>query len=432
MRAAIVAVGSELLGPDRLDTNSLSLTTLLDRHGWELLGKEVVGDDAERIAAVLRRRAAEVPLVIVTGGLGPTADDVTRPAAAAAFGRGLREDPAVVEDIRAKFARLGRAMPEVNRRQAEVIDGAILIPNPRGTAPGMALETGAATVFLLPGVPTELAGMVASTVEPWLAARSAGQGRERRCLKVACLPESEVEERITAVYQEFGREAISVLAHPGEVEVRYSAAGAPEARGERLAALEQALRVRLGDAVFTDRETGTLEEAVGELLLAAGLTLGTAESCTGGLVAERMTRVAGSSRYFLGGAVTYSNPLKERLLEVPAGLLAAHGAVSAEVVRAMAQGARRRLGVDCAVAVTGIAGPEGGSPEKPVGLVHVAVAGGGPPGEEEVEHRAARFPGDRERVRLQAGQLALELVRRRLRRRQAAHPGAAAATGVAP
>jgi nicotinamide-nucleotide amidase len=428
--AAILAVGSELLGTDRLDTNSLRLTAALAAHGFELVRKAVVGDSEEEIARELRSLVGRVELVVVTGGLGPTADDVTREAAAAALGRRLVFDEEILRRIEARFREHGLRMPEVNRHQAEVIEGAEVIPNERGTAPGMRLEEAGTTIFLFPGVPFELDGMLASHFVPWLAARAGGMGRETAVLKVACLPESAVEERISPAYAELGREAITILARPGEIRLQVTAAGPPEERRARLAAMQARLAELAGDAVFAWREEETLEGVVGELLRRAGRTLAIAESCTGGLVAERVTAVPGSSDYFTGGIVAYGNQLKARLAGVPDELLAAHGAVSEPVARELAEGARRRLGGDYGIGVTGVAGPGGGSEEKPVGTVHLAVAGPGRP----ADHRKVRFPGDRERVRWQASQLALEMLRRRLLAdlaETAAPAGSAVAAGAA-
>lgn len=409
MQAAILAVGTELLGPDRLDTNSLLLTRVLMRHGVELRSKGVVGDVEEDLTATLRRLVGQAELVLVTGGLGPTADDITREAAAAALGRGLAFDPGILAEIEQRFRAFNRRMPDTNRKQAEVIEGAELIANRRGTAPGMKLEQDGTTLFLFPGVPTELEGMVESALEPWLAARSGGIGRETVVLKVACVPESVVEERIAPAYADFGREAITILARPGEVQIRATAAGPEPERAVRLAAMRDRLVELAGPELFTTREEDTLESVVGQLLRESGTTVATAESCTGGLLAERITGVAGSSDYFPGGLVTYSNALKTRLAGVPAELIEAHGAVSEPVARALAEGARRELGSDWGIGITGVAGPGGGSEAKPVGTVHLAVAGAA-----GIEHRKVRFPGDRERIRQQSAQLALEILRRRL------------------
>jgi nicotinamide-nucleotide amidase len=428
MRAAIVAVGSELLGAERLDTNSLRLTEALLRHGVELGRKAVIGDVEEEIGAALREILPRFDLVLVTGGLGPTADDVTRQAVAAALGRSLVADPEVLAAIERRFQRLGWKMSAVNRRQAVVVAGAEVLANPRGTAPGMRLLAGAATIFLFPGVPGELAGMIAEHLEPWLAARSGGVSRETAVLKMAGLPESLVEERIAPAYDEFGRESITILAKPSDVRLLATATGPPAERQARLQAMTARLAALVGDAVYARREEDTLESVVGGLLRAAGATLAVAESCTGGMLAERLTRVPGSSDYFPGGAVTYSNRLKTAMLGVPEALLAAHGAVSEAVARAMAAGVRVRLGSDYGAAITGIAGPGGGSEAKPVGTVHLAISGPPPaPGRPEVDHRQLRLPGDRERIRWQASQLALDMLRRRLLAALPAASGGAAA-----
>jgi nicotinamide-nucleotide amidase len=429
MRAAILAVGSELLGTERLDTNSLRLTRVLERYGVDLLRKAVVGDSEQEIATEVRALLPRLDLLLVTGGLGPTSDDVTREAVAAAVGRELRLDAGVMAAIERRFAGHGWKMPEVNRRQAQVIAGAEVLANPRGTAPGMRLEKLGAHIFLFPGVPAELDGLIASHLEPWLAARSGGEGREMAVLKVACVAESVIEERVAPAYAEFGREAITILAHPGEVHLQVTAAGLAAQRQARLAAMVTRLGGLVGDGLFTTDAAVDLESVVGRLLRASGLTVVAAESCTGGLLAERLTRIPGSSDYFLGGVVSYTNQLKTALLGVREDLLAAHGAVSEPVARAMAEGVRQRLGGDLGVGITGIAGPGGGSEAKPVGTVHVAIAGPAPKGtagaagEPEFEHRRVRFPGERERVRWQASQLALEMLRRRLLALGLAHRG---------
>ena len=409
MRAAILAVGSELLGTVRLDTNSLLLTRKLEEHGVRLVRKAVVGDDLDEISRLLDESFTAAELVLVTGGLGPTADDLTRQAVAAALGRGLSESAAIVADIEAKFASFGMRMPEVNRRQAEVIEGAAVLANRRGTAPGLRIDHQRGTLFLFPGVPHELAAMVHSELAPWLSAHG-GRPLETRLLKVACLPESTAEEKLAPAYEEFGPEAIALLASAGELQVRLTPRGGAAAPGD-LDRLERRVAELLGDAVYSREEDDTLESVVGALLASAGRTVATAESCTGGLVAERLTRVAGSSAWFVGSAVTYADRLKVALLGVDAALVERHGAVSREVAEAMARGVRVALASDYGLAITGIAGPGGGSEEKPVGTVHVALAG---PAEVPPAHRRLLLPGDRRRVRQLTSQWALDLLRRRL------------------
>ena len=410
MQAAVVAIGSELLGVERLDTNSLFLTGILERYGVVLRRKSVVGDDVDAIALELEHLATEVDLVLITGGLGPTADDVTREAVAKALGRTLALDPAVLNSLEERFRRHGIEMPSVNRKQAEVLSGATLISNPRGTAPGQIVQHGSCTFFLMPGVPREMKGMVEGILVQWLETRWDGGGIERRVLKVACLPESRVEQHIGAAYEEFGREWITVLAKPAEIHIFASARGSVAEREDRLGTMQRRLRALVGDAVFSAEEDGTLESVIGALLAERGATVATAESCTGGLVAERLTRVPGSSAYFRGGAVTYANSVKESVLEVPRSLLDTAGAVSEEVALAMARGACHRFSSTYGIGITGIAGPGGGTELKPTGTVHIAVCGP----EDESRHRVGVFPGDRERVRVQSGQWALDLLRRLL------------------
>ncbi len=409
MRAAVLAVGSELLGVDRLDTNSLALTRSLRDHGVALCAKAVVGDDGEEIAETLRRLCDRADLVLMTGGLGPTTDDLTREAVARALGRELVFRDDILAGIAEKFASFGLRLPEINRREAFVIEGAEVLENTRGTAPGLRVDHDSGSVFLFPGVPRELEAMIAGHLEPWLRERSDGAGTESRVLKVACVAESHLEEQLEPAYAELGAENVTVLGSPGEIRVVLSATGPEATRRARLESMVGTVREILGPTVFAGDEATTLEGVVGGLLVEAGETVVTAESCTGGWIAQRITGVPGSSGWFLGGAVVYSNDLKSRLLGVAPELIESRGAVSEPVARAMAEGARRRLGSDWAVATTGIAGPDGGSDEKPVGTVHLAVAGPG-----GTSHRLLRLPPGRDRVRAFATQWALDLLRRRL------------------
>jgi nicotinamide-nucleotide amidase len=415
MQAVIVAVGTELLGTDRLDTNSLRLTEAVRRFGVAVRRKAVVGDSEAVLEEELRRALAEADLVLVTGGLGPTADDVTREAAAAALGVDLVEDSDLVDGIAARFARHGRRMPESNRKQAQVLVGGAPIDNPRGSAPGQIHERDGHALFLFPGVPHELDGMVESALLPWLAERCRefeGVAIETATLRVTGLPESEVEERVRPAYVEFGRENITILAAAGDVRLRATARGRQAERQAQLAAMLERLDRLVGDAVYSHSEEDSLEVVVGRLLRSAGATVALAESCTGGWIAQRLTAVPGSSAYFLGGAVAYDDRVKVELLGVDREEIARHGAVSEAVARALAGGARRRFDADYGLGVTGVAGPGGGSDEKPVGTVHFALAG--PDG--AIEHRKTRLPGDRERVRYGASQVGLDMLRRRLQR----------------
>ncbi|MGB3563571.1 MAG: competence/damage-inducible protein A [Thermoanaerobaculia bacterium] len=413
MDAAILAVGSELLNTDRLDTNSLILTRTLSAFGVELERKLVVGDEIEVIADEVRRLSRAVDLLLITGGLGPTSDDVTREGVAGALARRLVLDDQMVANIEQRFERFGMRMPAVNRRQAELIDGASWLMNRRGSAPGMQIEAEECVVFLFPGVPSELEEMIETSLVPWLQQNSDGEQTETRVVKVSCVAESVVEERIQPAYEEFGREAISVLAAAGDIQVRVVATGRTEERTARLGEMVDRIEGLVGSAAYSRDLDGTLESVVGELLIAAGKKVVTAESCTGGLVAERLTRVPGSSEFFEGATITYSNRLKSELLGVDQDTLERHGAVSREVVEQMAVGVVARLQSDFGVAISGVAGPSGGTEAKPVGTVHVAVAEAG---SEEVDHRELHLPGDRRRVRRLASQWALEMLRRRLLR----------------
>ena len=355
MRAVILAVGSELLGPHKLDTNSLYLTGLLEARGVTLAGKAVVPDDEPLLADAVRHACARAELVLLTGGLGPTADDVTRAAVADAAGRCLVVDERLAAELAERYARYLRRMPGVNRRQAEILEGATVLPNPTGTAPGQRLEHDGTAIFLFPGVPGELRALAEGHLVPWLDARAdPGHAVERRIFQVAARAESAVEERLAPVYERFGKRALAVLASPGLIRVHAATTGDPDERAARLDAITGAVRGALGHRIFSDDEDDTLEAAVGRLLAARSETVALAESCTGGLVAEMLTRVPGSSGWVLGGVVAYANEVKSGQLGVDPGVLAAEGAVSEPVARAMAEGVRSRLGADWGIGVTGI------------------------------------------------------------------------------
>ena len=409
LTAEIIAVGSELLTPHRTDTNSLWLTERLNSVGIEVKLKTVVGDDDARLEETIRDALKRSGVVITTGGLGPTEDDITRKIAARALSRRLTLDERVLEDIRAKFLHWGRKMPEINARQAMVLEGATVLDNPNGTAPGLYVEHEGCVVALLPGPPRELKPMFDGAVLPRLAARAGDVRVVRRVLRVTGMGESAVDERIAPVYRQYENPQTTILFTNSEIEIHLTAQGKNEQEAELLLdGLAGQIEERLGDAVFAFRGE-RMEEVVGLRLAVAGFTLATAESCTGGLVAERLTEIPGSSHYFMEGVVTYSNEAKTRLLGVPAELIEEHGAVSAEVAEAMAEGVKRRAGVDFGLSVTGIAGPGGGTDAKPVGLVYIALAD-----DAHTEHRRLMLPGDRHLVRWRSSQAALDLLRRRL------------------
>jgi nicotinamide-nucleotide amidase len=409
LSAEIIAVGSELLTPFRTDTNSLWLTEKLNSVGIEVKLKTIVGDDDARLEETIRDALKRSTCVVLTGGLGPTEDDITRKIAARALGRRLQLDERVLEEIRAKFARWGRQMPEINSRQAMVIEGGQVLDNPNGSAPGMYIEWDGRVVALLPGPPREMKPMFETHVLPKLSERAGGVRVARRVLRVSGLGESAVDERIAPVYTQYKNPQTTILFNRSEIEIHLTAQGQSEAEAELLLdGLAGQIEERLGESVFAFRGE-TMEEVVGLRLAVGGFTVATAESCTGGLVAHRLTEVPGSSSYFMEGVVAYSNEAKTRLLGVPAELIEEHGAVSAEVAEAMAEGVKRRAGVDFALSVTGVAGPGGGSAEKPVGLVYIALAD-----DAHTEHRRLMLPGDRHLIRWRASQAALDLLRRRL------------------
>jgi nicotinamide-nucleotide amidase len=409
LTAEIIAIGSELLTPERTDTNSLWLTGQLNQIGIEVKLKTVVGDDDARLEEAIKDALRRSRAVITTGGLGPTEDDITRKIAARAMSRRLQLDEKVLADIRAKFMRWGRAMPEINARQAMIIEGAEVLDNPNGSAPGMYLEHEGRSVVLLPGPPREMKPMFESLVKPRLVAKAGDVRVVRRMLRVSGLGESAVDERIAPVYRQHTNPQTTILFNRSEIEIHLTAQGKTEQEAELLLdGLAGQIEERLGDSIFAFRGE-TMEEVVGLRLAVNGFTLATAESCTGGLVAERITEVPGSSVYFREGVVAYSNEAKVRMLGVPYDLIAEYGAVSAPVAEAMAEGVRLRADADFGVSVTGIAGPGGGSDDKPVGLVYIALAD-----DAHTEHRKLLLPGDRQLIRWRASQAALDLLRRRL------------------
>jgi len=410
MDAEIIAVGSELLTPYRQDTNSLFLTDKLNSLGIEVRFKTIVGDDAQRLGQAFRTALGRSGLIILTGGLGPTEDDVNRQVVAEVLNRPLREVPEIRQRIEARFARLGRTMAENNLRQTLVPEGAEWLENKQGTAPGLWIEQDGSIIILLPGPPRELEAMFESICLPRLARLVPTQCLRSRVYKAVGLAESEVDSRLAPIYKNYTNPSTTILATPGVIEVHLRARATSEVEANALLSeLGDKIEAALGDYLFSSGGE-SLEEVVGMYLVLRRKTLAVAESCTGGLLAERLTRVPGSSNYFLGGAICYSNELKTRLVGVPQKLIEDQGAVSQPVAQALAEGIRRRTGAALGIGITGIAGPGGGTAEKPVGLVFIALAD-----ERSTQVRQFRFPGDRERIRHWATQAALEMIRRHIR-----------------
>jgi nicotinamide-nucleotide amidase len=409
LTAEIIAIGSELLAPDRSDTNSLWLTEKLNSIGIEVKLKTIVGDDDARLEEAIRDATRRSKVVITTGGLGPTEDDITRKVAARALGRRLLLDEKILADLRERFLSFGQVMPERNSRQAMVIDKAEVLPNPNGSAPGMFIEHEGVAIVLLPGPPREMRPMFENYVQPKLAGRGGSVKVVRRMLRVAGFGESAVDEKIAPIYTKYENPQTTILFNQSEIEIHLTARGRTEAEAKTLLDhVSGQFEERLGNAVFSF--TGEkMEEVVGLKLTVGGYTLSVAESCTGGLIAQRLTDVPGSSKYFIEGVIAYSNDAKTRALGVEPVLLLEHGAVSAPVAEAMAEGIRKRARTDFGLSVTGIAGPGGGSEEKPVGLVYIALAD-----DAHTEHRKLMIPGDRQLIRWRASQAALDLLRRRL------------------
>jgi len=413
VNAEIIAIGSELLTPFRQDTNSLFLTAELNKLGVDVDYKTVVGDDRNRLTSIARIALDRADVVIFMGGLGPTEDDLTREAVAAALHLQLKRDPDIVASLYARFAARKIKMPDNNLKQADVIMGATALPNQKGSAPGQYLEGTIdgreRIVILLPGPPVELKPMFKDEVLPRLQRKLPPAFIATRELRVALMPESECDARVAPIYKEHKDVETTILAPVGEVQLHLKARGkSAEEAQEKVDALAEELEDELGDNVFSSRGE-SLEQIVGYFLDMRGSTVAVAESCTGGLLGQRLSSVSGSSRYFLGGAIVYSNELKRSLADVPPLLLKEHGAVSREVAVALAEGIRKKCKSTFGVAVTGIAGPTGGTPEKPIGLVYHAIADG-----KKTEVVKRNFPSERDRVRWWASQQALDMIRRKL------------------
>jgi len=413
VNAEIIAIGSELLTPFRQDTNSLYLTEKLNQLGVEVIFKTIVGDNRHHLTAAARLAISRADIIIFMGGLGPTEDDLTREGVAEALDLKLHRDPEIVQSLEHRFAARKMKLSANNLKQAEVIAGAIVLPNANGTAPGQWL-TGSSDgrqkiIVLLPGPPHELKALFEQQCMDLLRAKVPQQFIATRTLKIAMMAESQCDARIAPIYNRFVDVQTTILAGAGEIQVHLkSRSHSLEAAQERVDQLVEKIEEELDDLVFSDNGD-SLEQIVGYYLQMRNATLAVAESCTGGLLAERITSVSGSSRYFLGGAVVYSNKLKTKFAAVPPDLIKKYGAVSAEVSKAMAEGIRQRCGATFGVGITGVAGPTGGTVDKPVGLVFHALAGDR--GTEVVERN---FPGDRKRVRWFAAQQALDMIRRKV------------------
>ena len=425
LTAEIIAVGSELLAPPRLDTNSLAITTQLSEIGIAVRAKAIVGDRVDDVARLIAAALSRCDLLVITGGLGPTDDDVTREAAAKVLGLTLIEDAAIVENLRVRFANRGYStMPEINRRQAMVPIGATVIDNPNGSAPGLWIERGDQVVILLPGPPRELEPMLRSLVAGPLALRAAPSRVFTRAVFITGLTESHAEEMLQPLYRAWLAAQVpvdaTILATAGQLELHLSARADEHQAQAALASSVADVRRVVGPYIISD-DGRPLEEVVGGLLAARGWRIALAESCTGGLATSRLTDVAGSSAWVERSVVAYSNEAKTSLLGVSEALLAEHGAVSEPVAIAMAEGVRRLAGVDVGVGITGIAGPTGGSEAKPVGTVSMAVVAG------VTRARTVRYPGGRTQVKFHASQGALDLLRRVLM----SEAGAATSPGAA-
>jgi competence/damage-inducible protein CinA-like protein len=409
--AEIITVGTELLLGQLVDTNTAVIAEGLAGIGMDVFRETSVGDNEARIATAVREALARADAVICAGGLGPTIDDLTREAVAAATGRALVLDQNALGDLSAWFASIGRRMSPNNARQAMFPAGATILENPKGTAPGFWLEVDDKVIAVMPGPPREMSPMLFDHVLPMLAQRFGLRSViVTRVLRTAGLSESLVDAQIADLFKTCVNPSIAVLAHLGQVDVKLTAkAATSEAAHAMIDQLEPEILRRLGEHVFSS-DGSSLVTVVGRALRERGWTIATAESCTAGMVGEMLTSVPGSSAYYLGGVISYADEAKTHLLGVSTQLVSDHGAVSEEVARAMAIGVRERLHSTIGVSVTGIAGPEGGSDAKPVGLVYIGVAL-----PESVEVRRLSLPGDREAIRHRAAISALTLVWRAVR-----------------
>ena len=412
MDAEIIAVGSEMLTQERVDTNSLYLTGELNNLGVEVVTKCVIGDDRDRLADAVRRALSRTGIVILSGGLGPTEDDVTREAVAQALDRKLVFHPEIADALEQRFLLMKRKMAEVNKRQAFIIQGAAMLPNDRGTAPGQWVEESGGVVVLLPGPPHELKAMFQRQCLPRLLRIVPKTAIRTIFFRVTGMAESDLDQLIAPVYKKYENPVTTILAANGDLQIHLRARCATEVEADvLLAEVAGPIELLLGDRLYS-RNGDPLEVVVGDLLRKHHATVSVAESCTGGMLGERFTSTPGSSDYFVGGLITYTNKMKMELLGVIPETLEKFGAVSKETAEAMALGARRRTGSTYALSITGVAGPDAGGESAPVGTMYVGIADAAGT---HVAHR--QFIGDRQRIRVFTTQMALDLLRRRIRGR---------------
>ena len=410
MNAEIIAVGSEMLTPERVDTNSLHLTRELNNLGIEVVTKCVIGDDRERLTDAIRRAISRSDILILSGGLGPTEDDLTREAVAQALDRKLAMRSDIADALERRFAQMGRKMAEINKRQAMVIEGADVLPNDRGTAPGQWVEESGSLIMLLPGPPHELKAMFERQCLPRLQRVVPPLAIRTLFMRVAGMAESDLDALIAPVYTKYQNPVTTILAAAGDLQIHLRARCATTAEADALLAeVGGPIEMLLGERLYS-RNGDPLEVVVGQMLRKKHATVAVAESATGGMLGERFTSPAGSSDYFVGGLITYTNAMKTELLGVPAELIEQFGAVSKETAEAMAAGARLRTGASYALSITGLAGPDAGNEKVPVGTMYVGLADAA-----GVTSLHRQFIGDRTRIRTFTCQMALDFLRRRMR-----------------
>jgi len=406
MNAEIIAVGSELLTPDSSDTNSLYLTQVLNEVGFDVHLKTIVGDDQSNIERVLRQALERSDLIIFSGGLGPTMDDLTRTAVAAVLDRSLIRNEEFLEKLRSKFASRGFKMSENNERQSEIIEGAEILDNQWGTAPGMWIREADRYIILLPGPPRELQSIFENYAVPRIRKICGTKRLEHRSFYVTGMTESELDSEIAPLYTTYPGIRTTILAGTRHIAIHLYQWSQGNSDSPELDELSEKIREKIGTSIFSIRNE-LMEEVVGRMLRESGKTIAVAESCTAGMLGMRLTRIPGSSEYFMGGIQCYSNHAKSKLCGVSEELIQKYGAVSAEVAEALACGVRSALNASIGLSITGIAGPAGGTKEKPVGLVYIGISDG-----ETIENRYRIMPGDRESVRERSTYLALSWLRR--------------------